>query len=584
MFKKGNLIMATKSTTKKVEWNPDSGVFVVPRSGAEYKTKRFGNQVWMVDPLSVKESIMLTEKQALKAVPKGWRIPTRYDIIELENYVWETYKCAPVHALMARRKPNPNLPKLGISGLFWENGSDLNIWYMQDNGVLDCAEFSKFGIVMSDPAEEKTSSYGCCMVWAVWDGNPVNKDAVLLQQPQDKYSEFLDSRDGQSYKTVKFGEQEWFAENLRFGGDSSGYSWVDFIEAIPEGWRIPTYKDLAKLEDFISENCFFCGYDPFKKVDGVVDVLGLAVDNPYHWNIREFENGHLVIDSLEFQNLSKDKRPIRLVRDSSYTEEENRAFRDAVFAFSKDVARTVGRPAEEAGEESYQLHLNYLKKVAANHRNYGSFTDPRDGEIYKTISLNGVTWMAENLRYKCEGSFAYDDDETNVKRFGRLYTLEGACPNEEELLEEPSKSRPLQGVAPEGWHIATAEEWAELMEYALSQGLNQADLTGGALLADDGWEYEIEKSVLNEPKRDRAIYLEEAKIVEKLDVLGLGIKPAGLRNDIEEFTGMGLVAAYRLFLRDPENIQIFGETPDWMAGNDEALPIRCVKNADDSLD
>ena len=52
---------------------------------------------------------------------------------------------------------------------------------------------------------------------------------------------------------------------------------------------------------------------------------------------------------------------------------------------------------------------------AGNAQSTGTFTDLRDGQTYKTISFKNaltgttVTWMAQNLNYKVQGSYAYDD-------------------------------------------------------------------------------------------------------------------------------------------------------------------------------
>ena len=44
------------------------------------------------------------------------------------------------------------------------------------------------------------------------------------------------------------------------------------------------------------------------------------------------------------------------------------------------------------------------------------FTDLRDGNSYRTITIEGVTWMAENLKYKDAGSGAYyfDNNPDNI--------------------------------------------------------------------------------------------------------------------------------------------------------------------------
>jgi len=74
----------------------------------------------------------------------------------------------------------------------------------------------------------------------------------------------------------------------------------------------------------------------------------------------------------------------------------------------------------------------------------GSFTDPRDGKIYKTVKIGDQWIMAENLAYKPDkGNYwAYEDDESNIPRYGYLYDWETAM-----------------NIAPEGWHLPSRDEW-----------------------------------------------------------------------------------------------------------------------------
>ncbi len=101
----------------------------------------------------------------------------------------------------------------------------------------------------------------------------------------------------------------------------------------------------------------------------------------------------------------------------------------------------------------------------------GTFTDARDGQTYKTISFENartgttVIWMAQNLNYKAKNSYPYDDDESNRKELGLLYTWEAAkkaCPN--------------------GWHLATDSEWSILVNE-----FGGTDKAGKALKSNKGW-------------------------------------------------------------------------------------------------
>lgn len=145
-------------------------------------------------------------------------------------------------------------------------------------------------------------------------------------------------------------------------------------------------------------------------------------------------------------------------------------------------------------------HAAYLMKNGVKF-DYGSLVDERDGEIYSTVKIGNQIWMAENLRYVSKGgaadddvgSYAYGEVEKNVGKFGRLYTWAAAMNlspryNEDELGAEGESlitSGRFRGIAPEGWHIPSEEEWHELCEFCRSL---QDGLPGTMLKSSEYWE------------------------------------------------------------------------------------------------
>jgi uncharacterized protein (TIGR02145 family) len=95
----------------------------------------------------------------------------------------------------------------------------------------------------------------------------------------------------------------------------------------------------------------------------------------------------------------------------------------------------------------------------------GSFTDTRDGKVYKTVKIGTQTWLAENLNYEAEGSKCYDNNPANGQKYSRLYDWETA-----------------KKACPPGWHLPSDKEWQELVNSAGGD-----KIAGEELKAKSGW-------------------------------------------------------------------------------------------------
>lgn len=108
-----------------------------------------------------------------------------------------------------------------------------------------------------------------------------------------------------------------------------------------------------------------------------------------------------------------------------------------------------------------------------------------DVNDYETVVINGVTWMAKNWGCYVPSSKCYNNDPANCDKYGRLYdwatamALPTNC-NTNSCASQVSAKH--QGICPNGWHLPSIGEWAELIYF-----VGGADAAGTKLKATSGW-------------------------------------------------------------------------------------------------
>ena len=121
---------------------------------------------------------------------------------------------------------------------------------------------------------------------------------------------------------------------------------------------------------------------------------------------------------------------------------------------------------------------------------FGSFTDNRDGETYKTIKIGTQVWMAENLRTTKLNDGTPIPLVTDATAWINLLTP-GYCWYNNDAASNKTTYGALYNwymvntgkLCPTGWHLPSDVEWTMLTTY-----LGGENVAGGKLKSISGWE------------------------------------------------------------------------------------------------
>ncbi len=141
---------------------------------------------------------------------------------------------------------------------------------------------------------------------------------------------------------------------------------------------------------------------------------------------------------------------------------------DIVISYGK--SRFSGQILPRTKTRGYSFSFSSRANVAQNSPEQevidpNLLTDPRDGQTYPTVNINGLTWMAKNLNYATQDSWCYLELPALCAKAGRLYTWEAAG-----------------NACPPGWRLPSDEEWSALETLGYNALIVGGELGFNALL------------------------------------------------------------------------------------------------------
>ena len=437
----------------------------------------------------------------------------------------------------------------------------------------------------------------------------------------------VDARDGQTYKTVKIGHQWWMAENLNYAyllstesRDSSSfcynnspencekygrlYPWGAAIDSAgtfgiagkgcdpektcvlrypvrgicPEGWHLPNETEWFVLIDALN-GLHRAGWK-LKSTSGWKDE-GNGIDG---FSFTALPAGGSVGSEIEYQHEGEEanfwtssRNDLGMPTQITTYYYNGGVSRSAAVTPANSI-RCIKDDESLLDESGYLESVTYAipcKTVEEDNCEYGTMTDERDGQIYKTVKIGDQWWMAQNLNFAYlqptseldSSSFCYDDSPSGCEKYGRLY-LWSAAMDSAGLYGEKGKgcgygkvcsrsSGSVQGVCPKGWHLPDSTDWNTL--YAAVGGF----MFSGKYLKDTtDW------------KRNSST-----------DAFGFSILPAGFRY---AKGGYNYMYEYAYFFSSTEldsgkvSDAYFRYDNDHVIGNDVAknlgVSVRCLKD------
>ncbi len=492
---------------KDAEEENTLNTFIDQRDGNTYKTVKIGQQIWLAENMKyIADGIDFKSTQkpneygylynfadAKKVCPNGWHLPSR---VEFERLLTSVGKGETGSDNLRHRK--------------WDRGKNVSGFGALPAGKCEkkgCSEGEVAAYFWSSTEQNKKNAYGLYVdasktivnsgksasylsVRCIKEINNEEQEEMPLSNAASQavaenkveYDSFTDQRDDNTYKTVKIGKQTWMAENMRYisknvtckadtDADSRFisnygclYSWDDAKKVCPSGWHLPTKTDFERLLAYVGvgkegaddlkhsswagkDNYGFSALPAGNYSNGGYKYFGSGSGFWSSTESNEIYAYSLIVDSKAgvHEYWKGDGISVRCIKEIN-NEEQKKA------PLSNDASKTATKEPVQSQDNNAASQA-----VAENKVEYGSFTDQRDGNTYKTVKIGNQTWMAENMRYITDSGIFKDSinckantdkDSRFIRNYGCLYSWFDT-----------------KKVCPSGWHLPTKTDFEKLLAY-----------------------------------------------------------------------------------------------------------------------
>ena len=265
----------------------------------------------------------------------------------------------------------------------------------------------------------------------------------------------------------------------KYDGEELGEVTLPHQGICPAGTHLPSSQEWDDLLGYIGQNPEYMKYFT-NQLGGAFDYKGMyrsEGDEVLFWSSTEYE---VTNRSYKFEYAW-----LWSFRENNTVAEDNaHKITGGYIRCIKDDGNATPSSSAEVSSSSVQSSSSSSKEFKLTDDDF--------------VEVNSVLWMKNNLNIEVAGSVCYNDNPENCEKYGRLYTWSQAMGIDKKYDTEKHGeiTLPYQGICPEGTHLPSDPEWADLVNYLGANSgymVNFTNQLGGAydykgLFRSEGYE------------------------------------------------------------------------------------------------